>query len=142
MAAHRFHAAPAQRLPSGYLAGVLATVTSVIAVPYTGELWCCARAIKALEGASGGTLRRSDPSGAGIRRRRCGRGFRYLGADAAVITGPRMYATRFHEGFGTLYTAEYRPADDRARYHWPDMTWEHSLDQLGHDSFRIDLGTA
>ena len=34
-------------------------------------------------------LRRSDPGGMGIRRRRRGRGFSYLGPDAAVITDPR-----------------------------------------------------
>src|SRR6266550_437962 len=28
---------------------------------------------------------RSDPAAEGIRRRRCGRGFRYLGTDAAAI---------------------------------------------------------
>ena len=28
---------------------------------------------------------RSDPAAKGIRRRRCGRGFSYLGTDAAVI---------------------------------------------------------
>ncbi|HZR53847.1 MAG TPA: DNA topoisomerase IB [Streptosporangiaceae bacterium] len=33
-----------------------------------------------------GSLTRSDPSGSGIRRRRCGRGFRYLGPDSAAIT--------------------------------------------------------
>jgi len=31
-----------------------------------------------------GPLRRSDPNGAGIRRRRCGRGFTYLGPDATI----------------------------------------------------------
>jgi DNA topoisomerase IB len=31
-----------------------------------------------------GRLNRSDPSGGGIRRRRCGRGFRYLASDAPV----------------------------------------------------------
>ena len=40
-------------------------------------------------GPAGGSLRRSDPGGAGIRRRRCGRGFSYLGPDAAVIKDPR-----------------------------------------------------
>jgi DNA topoisomerase IB len=35
------------------------------------------------------TLRRSDPGGTGIRRRRRGRGFSYIGPDAAVITDPR-----------------------------------------------------
>jgi DNA topoisomerase IB len=37
-------------------------------------------------------LRRSDPSAPGIRRRRCGRGFSYLEADAARITDPRTLA--------------------------------------------------
>ena len=47
---------------------------------------------------------------------------------------PPLYATRFHEGFGTLYTAEYRPAEGVARYHWPGQTWTHALD-------RFELGT-
>ena len=38
-----------------------------------------------------GTLR-SDPNGEGIRRRRCGRGFTYLGSDAATIKDPRTLA--------------------------------------------------
>ena len=63
-------------------------------------------------------------------------------AVVAACLLPPLYATRFHEGFGTLYTAEYRPAEGRARYHWPNVTWEHSLDKLGQDSVRIDLGTA
>ena len=47
-------------------------------------------------------------------------------ADRADVSGvvaaclrPPPYATRFHEGFGTLYTAEYRPAEGVVRYHWP-----------------------
>lgn len=41
------------------------------------------------------------------------------GAEAVIAACLRspLYATRFHEGFGTLYTAEYRPAEGRARYH-------------------------
>ena len=35
-----------ERPSSGYLAGVLATVTSLIAVPYAEEPWRCARARK------------------------------------------------------------------------------------------------
>ena len=42
------------------------------------------------------------------------------GVVAACLRGP-LYATRFHEGFGTLYTAEYRPAEGVVRYHWPDQ---------------------
>ena len=41
---------------------------------------------------AGGSLRRSDPGGAGIRRRRRGRGFSYLGPDAAAVTDPRTLA--------------------------------------------------
>ena len=32
---------------------------------------------------------------------------------------PFLCATRFGEGFGTLYTAEYRPGEGLARYYWP-----------------------
>jgi DNA topoisomerase IB len=45
----------------------------------------------AVERADTGPLRRSDPGAEGIRRRRCGRGFRYLGPDAPV-TDPRTLA--------------------------------------------------
>jgi hypothetical protein len=49
----------------------------------------------------------------------------------AACLRPPLYATRFGAGFGTLYTAEYRPADGTARYHWPQQTWDHSLRHLG-----------
>jgi predicted choloylglycine hydrolase len=68
------------------------------------------------------------------------------GADAASIVAaclrPPLYATKFGEGFGTLYTAEYRPAEGVARYYWPGQTWEHSLDRLGPDSIEVALGAA
>jgi hypothetical protein len=66
------------------------------------------------------------------------------GAETVVAAclRPPLYAIRFREGFGTLHTAEYRPAEGRARYHWPGVIWEHSLDKVGQDSVRIDLGTA
>jgi DNA topoisomerase IB len=46
------------------------------------------RGQEALESA----LKRSDPSGTGIRRRRRGRGFSYLGPDTALIKNPRTLA--------------------------------------------------
>ena len=61
------------------------------------------------------------------------------GIVAACLRSP-LYATRFYQGFGTLYTAEFRPAEGIARYHWPDRTWEHSLDQLGPGSTQVQLG--
>ena len=45
-----------------------------------------------LAAAQGGALRRSDPNGTGIRRRRRGRGFSYLRADGAPVTDPRALA--------------------------------------------------
>ena len=41
---------------------------------------------------AGGPLRRSDPNGTGIRRRRRGRGLTYLGADATAVKDPRTLA--------------------------------------------------
>ena len=65
------------------------------------------------------------------------------GAGAAGITAaclrPPLYATRFGDGFGTLYTAEYRPAEGTVRYHWPDQTWEHSLDKIGPQNTQVHL---
>jgi predicted choloylglycine hydrolase len=61
------------------------------------------------------------------------------GIVAACLRSP-LYATRFHEGFGTLYTAEYRPSEGVARYHWPQGTWEHSLDKVESGSLQLRLG--
>ncbi len=63
------------------------------------------------------------------------------GVVAAFGKAP-LYATRFHEGFGTLYTAEYRPAEGVARYHWPGRTWTHALDQPGLGTIQVQLGAA
>ena len=51
-----------------------------------------ARARQAVASTAGGSLTRSDPAATAIRRRRCGRGFRYLGPDSAVIKDPRTRA--------------------------------------------------
>ena len=61
-------------------------------------------------------------------------------SDSAACLRSPLYATRFHEGFGTLYTAEYRPIDGVARYHWPHRTWEHSLDKVLPESIQLRLG--
>jgi predicted choloylglycine hydrolase len=66
-------------------------------------------------------------------------------ADAAGVVAaclqPTLYATRFYEGFGTLYTAEYRPDEGAVHYHWPDRTWKQSLRQFEPGGFQIELGT-
>jgi predicted choloylglycine hydrolase len=61
-------------------------------------------------------------------------------AVAAALLRPPLYATRFGTGFGTLYTAEYRPAEGLARYYWPGQTWTHTLDRLGPGSIQVRLG--
>jgi predicted choloylglycine hydrolase len=65
------------------------------------------------------------------------------GADVPAVVAaclrPPLYATRFGAGFGTLYTAEYRPAEGVARYHWPGQTWTHALDHLGPGSIQVQL---
>jgi predicted choloylglycine hydrolase len=40
---------------------------------------------------------------------------------------PPLYARGFDRGFGTLYTAVYRPAERCADYHWPGSTWRQSF---------------
>ena len=67
------------------------------------------------------------------------RGTDVSGIVAACLRSP-LYATRFHEGFETLYTAEYRPIHGVARYHWPDRTWEHSLGKVESESIQLRLG--
>jgi predicted choloylglycine hydrolase len=47
----------------------------------------------------------------------------------AFLRAP-LFSTSYANGFGTLYTAEYRPTERIARYRWPTMTW-----QLGFDAF-------
>jgi predicted choloylglycine hydrolase len=63
------------------------------------------------------------------------------GVVAACLRSP-LYARRFHQGFGTLYTAEYRPAEGVVRYHWPDRSWIQSLDNVTVESQQVRLGLA
>jgi len=59
---------------------------------------------------------------------------------AAACLAPPLYATRFGQGFGTLYTADYRPGEGVVRYRWPDRTMERSLDHFQSGDFRVELG--
>lgn len=38
-----------------------------------------------------------------------------------------LYSTEYARGFGTLYTAEYRPAAGTVTYHWPGSSWKQSF---------------
>ena len=57
----------------------------------------------------------------------------------AACLRPPLYATRFHEGFGTLDTAEYQPAGGGVNYHWPGQSWPQSLDRFQGGSLQIQL---
>ncbi|MEH1124227.1 C45 family peptidase [Micromonospora sp. CPCC 206061] len=50
-------------------------------------------------------------------------------ADAlvAAMLRPPLYQTRYAEGAGTVYTADYRPAQGRVTYVWPDHRHEQSF---------------
>jgi hypothetical protein len=41
-----------------------------------------------------------------------------------------LFSTAFHHGWGTLYTAVYRPADGAADYLWPGRTLQQSFDRF------------
>jgi DNA topoisomerase IB len=93
-------------------------------------------------------LRRSDPAGPGIRRRRCGRGFSYLDADAAVIkdrdTLARIKALVIPPAWEDVWIcadahghiqAVGTDAAGRRQYRYHDL-WRERRDQAKHDRVR------
>ncbi len=50
-----------------------------------------------------------------------------LGQLVARFMSPPLYSTAYELGFGTLYTAVYKPADLCAEYRWPGSAWRHSV---------------
>ena len=53
---------------------------------------------------------------------------------------PPLYSTAFAQGYGTLYTAVYRPVEGRAEYLWPGGTWQHSFDSFEEGKRIVPLG--
>jgi predicted choloylglycine hydrolase len=53
-----------------------------------------------------------------------------LGEEAFVgaFLEPPLYSTDYDDGFGTLYTAAYRPASGTVEYRWPALRWRQSCD--------------
>ena len=41
---------------------------------------------------------------------------------------PPLYSTDYDDGFGTLYTAAYNPAEAAVEYRWPGESWRQSCD--------------
>ena len=52
---------------------------------------------------------------------------------------PPLYSTAFSSGFGTLYTAAYRPTRRTMELYWPGQSWTKSFDQFEEDARRIAL---
>jgi predicted choloylglycine hydrolase len=46
---------------------------------------------------------------------------------ADAFQEPPLFSTEYSRGFGTLYTAVYRPAEGAVTYHWPGATWTQSF---------------
>ena len=49
---------------------------------------------------------------------------------AAAFLQPPLHSTTYSKGFGTLYTAVYRPLRGEVEYRWPGSTWRHSFDDF------------
>jgi predicted choloylglycine hydrolase len=45
----------------------------------------------------------------------------------AAFLAPPLRNTAYANGFGTVYTAAYFPAEGRAEYRWPGFTWQQSF---------------
>jgi predicted choloylglycine hydrolase len=55
---------------------------------------------------------------------------------------PPLYSTTYELGFGTLYTAVYRPTDLSIEYRWPGSSWRHSVDGFTSGQHEVVLGGA
>ena len=50
---------------------------------------------------------------------------------------PPLYSLAFDRGFGTLFTAAYRPREGSVEYLWPDRVWRKSFDAFEEDAMTI-----
>jgi predicted choloylglycine hydrolase len=50
---------------------------------------------------------------------------------------PPLYSTAFASGFGTLYTAAYRPRQKALELIWPGAVWHKSFDDFEEDSLHV-----
>ena len=50
-----------------------------------------------------------------------------------------LYNTTYSRGFGTLYTAAYRPVEGQVEYLWPGTAWKHSFEQFNEGTHRESL---
>jgi len=64
---------------------------------------------------------------------------RAAGGDVSAMLHPPLYESRFDDGYGTLYTADYQSKQQRVTYHWPGGAWEQSFDRFTPGSRTITL---
>jgi len=60
-------------------------------------------------------------------------------AFIAAFLKPPLHNRDYEQGFGTIYTAAYHPAEGRVQYLWPGYTWEQSLDRFAPGSRTVTL---
>jgi predicted choloylglycine hydrolase len=52
---------------------------------------------------------------------------------------PPLFSTEYEDGFGTLYTAAYLPADGAVEYRWPSAGWRQSFDSFEEGTLTVPL---
>lgn len=59
----------------------------------------------------------------------------------AGMLSPPLHNTRYDAGFGTLYTAVYRPGSGTVEYRWPRAKWRQSIEAFREEPFEVALDT-
>jgi predicted choloylglycine hydrolase len=60
-------------------------------------------------------------------------------AFVSAFLRPPLYSLNFEHGFGTLYTAVYRPDQGSLELRWPGISWRQSLDRFSEGTREIEL---
>jgi predicted choloylglycine hydrolase len=58
-----------------------------------------------------------------------------------LMLAPPLRSARFDAGFGTLYTAAYRPADGAVEYRWPGTAWRQSFADFREETLTVDIAS-
>jgi predicted choloylglycine hydrolase len=53
---------------------------------------------------------------------------------------PPLHSDAYETGFGTLYTAVYRPAELAIEYRWPGSSWKHAIGSFADGQHEVVLG--
>ena len=66
------------------------------------------------------------------------------GLDLEQLVGrflePPLHSDAYELGFGTLYTAVYRPAELALEYRWPGSAWKHTIGSFADGQHEVVLG--